>query len=171
MVSITQEKWISSKRNVTVEANEGWLGERAEWRQGARLASAPPGNHKRPASRGDHCPANPWYPLKRTDIVLPTLWCLKISILLGNLSCWQCQGGKKGSGDARLLWHKTLSQLVLFVCVWIQAFEHVFFFRYGCVLTTSGQVTSKCNKCILYIHIIHCKHTTLLCQPTTRRKQ
>lgn len=77
-----------------MEANEGWLGERAEWRQGARLASSPPGNHKGPASRGDHGPANPWYPLKRTDIVWPALWCLKISIPLGNLSCCGYQGEK-----------------------------------------------------------------------------
>lgn len=47
--------------------------ERAERRQGACPASAPPGNHKGPASRGDHGPANPRYPLKRTDIVWPAL--------------------------------------------------------------------------------------------------
>ena len=102
MTAPNQEFWTSGNRNVTVEANEGWLGERAEWRQGARLASAPPGNHKRPARGGDHGPANRWYRLKRTGIVWPALWCLKISIPLGNLSCSGCQGG----GEKGIWWCK-----------------------------------------------------------------
>lgn len=109
-----------------MEANEGWLGERAEWRQGARLASSPPGTHKGPASRGDHGPANPWYPLKRTDIVWPALWCLKISIPLGNLSCCGYQGEKMiwwckvsfGRGEDSFSCHcKSVQAFILKKCV------------------------------------------------------
>lgn len=63
-------------RNALLEADEGWLC-------GSSPGLSPISGHtKSPASRAETGSANPWYPLKRADIVWLVLWSLNISIPL-----------------------------------------------------------------------------------------
>lgn len=84
------------------------------------MASAPLGNHKGPARRGDHGPANPPDPLKRTHIV----WRRKISIPPGNLRHCERPRRRRSEKNKEVTWgakvdlagNKTTSFSLCFPC-------------------------------------------------------